>query len=99
MENNALGAISCICVIAGKLPVLFVSHAGGDWQFYCSDKNHDFESNSAMRRELKLICISHLVEMDNTLESILNLPVDMGAERNFVGGEWTVFENADEEQA
>lgn len=92
-----LGVITCRCVLETKKPVLFVSHAGGDWQMYCDDANHDFEDELAMKNELVVVHVVHLLAQDATLNEIADLPVDMGAERSHVGSSWVRFENADEE--
>lgn len=93
--KNKLGVITCRCVLEQKKPVLFVSHAGGDWQMYCSDANHDFEDEETIKNEMVVVHVAHLLARDTTLNDIANLPVDMGAERSHVGGAWTRFENAD----
>lgn len=90
-----LGVISCRCVVFDKKPVHFVSHAGGDWQFYCSDKAHDFNS-STIEQDLVLVGVVHLIEDDPTLDELSILPVDMGAERECVGGGWQLFEDKDD---
>jgi len=90
-----LGGIACRCVIDGVRPVGFVSHAGGDWQFYCSDREHDFDDAAAMRRDLTLVHVWHLVAMDPSLEELADLPVDMGAERQSVGASWERFDDKD----
>jgi hypothetical protein len=92
-----LGVITCRCVTEKNEPVLFVSHAGGAWQMYCRDTNHDFEDEMAMKRELVLVHVAHLVARDATLNDISDLPIDMGAERSHIGGLWTRFENADDQ--
>jgi hypothetical protein len=92
-----LGVITCRCVLEAKKPVLFVSHAGGDWQMYCHDTNHDFEDEVAMKNELVVVHVAHLLAHDATLNDVADLPNDMAAERSHVGGSWTQFENADEE--
>lgn len=91
-----LGTIACQCVISGAKPVLFVSHAGGDWQMYCHWRNHDFASNN-IARELKVVHVAHLVAQDPSLDDVSDLPVDMGAERAHVGGVWERFEDRDDE--
>lgn len=91
-----LGVITCRCVLETKEPVLFVSHAGGEWQMYCRDTNHDFEDEEAMKKELLLVHVAHLLAQDTTLNEISDLQMDMGAERSHVGGSWTRFENADD---
>lgn len=92
-----LGTIACQSVISGTKPVLFVSHAGGDWQMYCHWKNHDF-SSSNITQELKTVHVAHLVNLDSTLNAVADLPVDMGAERTQIGGPWERYEDRDDEQ-
>jgi hypothetical protein len=91
-----LGTIACACVVTERKPVLFVSHAGGDWKMYCHWKNHDFADPQVLRNELVPIHIAHLVALDPTLEDVADLPVDMGAEREHVGGAWQRYEDKDE---
>jgi hypothetical protein len=94
--SDSLGVIICRCVLETTEPVLFVSHAGGDWQMYCRDTNHNFEDELAMKSELVVAHIAHLVAQDPTLNEISDLAVDMGAERSHVGGAWTGFKDSDE---
>lgn len=91
-----VGTITCRCVVERGAPVLFVSHAGNDWQMYCSDKNHDFEDEAAMQRDLVVVHIAHLVRQDSTLDELSSLPEDWGAERSAVGKAWTTFEDRDD---
>jgi hypothetical protein len=93
--SDQLGTITCKCVAHAGKPVLFVSHAGGDWQFYCSDSNHDFNDDAANKRDLVLVHIAHLVAQDPSLDELFDLPVDMGAERESVGSPWTRFPDSD----
>ena len=92
-----LGTITCHCVLRDSAPVLAVSHAGGDWQMYCSFEAHDFDSEAAMAKELTVVHIAHLTRMDPTLEQIADLDVDTGAERTCVGGAWTRFADRDDD--
>lgn len=92
-----LGVIACHCVVSGEKPVLFVSHAGGDWQMYCHDSNHDFTSRDAMLRELCTVHVAHLLALDPGLQALADLPVDMGAERASAGSAWTRFPDADDD--
>lgn len=64
---------------------------------YCDEKNHDFEDERAMKRDLVLVHIAHLVAKDHTLHEVVDLPIDMGAERIEVGGKWTRFRDEDDE--
>ena len=94
---KALGTITCRCVMEKSKPVLFVSHAGGDWQMYSHYNNHDFESQEAMEKDLFVVHVAHLLACDPTLELLADLPVDMGAERKAVGSEWTWFVDSDDD--
>lgn len=86
--SENLGTIACRCVVTGDKPVLAVSHAGGDWQMYCAFDAHDFNDPSLYGRLLVTVHIAHLVNLDNTLVDVAELPVDVAAEREFVGGPW-----------
>lgn len=91
-----VGTIACRCVVEEGKPILFVSHAGGDWQMYCHDSNHDFDDEEALKEVMRVVHIAHLVARDPTLNQISDLPEDMGAERTEVGGRWTRFEDKDD---
>jgi hypothetical protein len=92
-----LGVVTCRCAIEQSKPILFVSHAGGDWQMYCDDKNHDFDDVLAIKRDLVLVNVSHLLATDPSLNVIADLPIDMAAERETVGSCWTQFSNSDDD--
>jgi hypothetical protein len=77
--------------------VNFVSHAGGDWQMYCDDKAHDFNDPKVLKNDLALVHVAHLLAKDGTLEEIADLPIDVGAERDYVGGPWIRFEDKDDD--
>ena len=93
---EALGVIACQCVITGRKPVLAASHAGGDWQLYCGWDAHDFNDDVAMRNELRLVHVAHLLVSDPSLADLADLPVDMGAERAARGLPWVRYEDKDE---
>ena len=92
-----LGVFACTCVIFKDQPVCFVSHAGGGWQMYCSDKNHDFEDEEGLLKEIKTVHIHHLLCKDPTLNEVCDLPVDMGAEREYAGAPWKYFPDKDDD--
>lgn len=92
--NNS-GSITCKCVLSEEKPVLFVSHAGGDWQMYCDWRNHDFSDPVVLKNDLALVHIAHLLARDPTLAELSDLPADMAAERKFIGDPWERYEDAD----
>jgi len=92
-----LGTITCRCVLFEGQPVLFVSHAGGDWQMYCDWRNHDFSDPDVLKNELVLAHVGHLVACDPTLNEVADLPADMAAERSRVGGPWERYADSDDE--
>lgn len=93
---DSLGILTCRCVLSGDRPVLVASHAGGDWQMYCSWDAHDFDDDDAMVEELLLVHVTHLVAADPSLAELADLPVDMGAERKAPGQPWTHHEDRDD---
>jgi hypothetical protein len=94
-----LATVACRCVIERGAPVLFVSHAGNEWQMFCSDKNHDFDDDVAMDKDLTVVDIAHLLAQDPSLNEIADLPADKGAEREAPGAQWRIFDDADDEVA
>lgn len=64
---------------------------------YCRDTNHDFGDEAALKDELVVVHVAHLLARDPTLNEISDLPVDMGAERAHVGDSWTRFEDTDDD--
>lgn len=94
--DEDIGVFTCRCVLERQKAVLFVSHAGGDWQMYCHYSNHDFENEDALSKEITVVHVAHLLAMDPTLTEVADLPIDMGAERGHVGDNWIRFEDSDE---
>ncbi|MEN9984340.1 MAG: hypothetical protein RI918_2309, partial [Pseudomonadota bacterium] len=50
-----------------------------------------------LKNDLKLVHISKLLLNDPSLNEIADLPIDTGAEREYVGGLWTRFADKDDE--
>jgi len=70
-------------VIKDMQPVLHVRHSMcGEWQFHCG--NDDYSAKNIM-----LVSLSKLLDCDNTLDDIFDLPLNCSASRAFVGDEWT----------
>lgn len=80
----------CSHIYQNTKPVLLVSHEDGDWQFLCGE-GHD------KNEKPKVVCVSHLVERDPTLNEIADIPEDYEAERSHLGADWIITKVTDEE--
>ncbi|KAB2896748.1 MAG: DUF4262 domain-containing protein [Kofleriaceae bacterium] len=75
-----VAAFICGHVFHRERPVLLVNHApDGDWQLLCGDVHHDGP---------RLVGLSHVIDEDESLRAILDLPEGWEAERELVGGPW-----------
>lgn len=97
MFSPSTPVITCRCVLERGEPVRFVSHAGGDWQFYCHDSQHDFDDEAHLRAQICVAHLGHLLERDASLHELADLDVDMGAERASLNTPWQRFANADDD--
>ena len=79
--SENLPAFICSHIFHETKPILLVCHDGGDWQFLCGE-NHDIDEMP------KVVCISHLIERDPSLNELADLPNGWEAERNKQGGKW-----------
>jgi len=70
-------------VLDGSEPILLVSHDEDDhgWQF--------IGSSDAQVADGRLVCLSHIVELDPTVRDVADLEPGWQAIRECVGGEWT----------
>lgn len=81
-ENKAI--FTCNHVLEGE-PILYVTHdSDGDWQFLCGQDNHTEEN-------AKIISLKQVVELDNTVNDLYEMPKGVGAERDSVGAKWIPF--------
>lgn len=62
--------------------MLLVSREGGDWQFLCGGIDH-YDALEPYH-----VSVGILLDADQTLNQISDLPVDWEAERTEVGGDW-----------
>ena len=66
-------------------PILYVEHdKEGDWQFLCVQIDHSLEN-------AKIISLKEIVELDNTMNDLYEMPIGVGAERIKVGKKWNPF--------
>jgi len=63
-------------------PILLVSRAEGDWCFLCGDEHDD---SASMYRVVGMV---HLLELDPTLQLVLDLPSEWEAERKSKDDPW-----------
>jgi hypothetical protein len=75
-------AYACIHVFEGSRPILLVSRADGDWCFLCGG-NH---ANDAS--DYRVVGIGHVIESDEALLELHDLPIDWEAERQSADSSW-----------
>jgi hypothetical protein len=67
--------------IEQQKPILRVVHDNdGDWQFLTGDQMPD---------DIKIVALEELILRDKTLNEVFDLGYGEGAEREFIGGQWT----------
>lgn len=82
LENKAV--FTCTHILEGE-PILYVSHdMEGDWQFLCCQDNHSEEN-------AKVVSLKEIVELDNSVNDLYEMPKGVGAERDFIGKKWIPF--------
>lgn len=73
-----------------KKPILRVVHDhDGDWQFLTGDQ---------MPEDMKIVALEQLILRDKTLNDVFGLGYGEAAERDFIGGKWTLSKVAREER-
>ena len=70
----------CSHVFRNERTIRLVSHEDGDWQFLCGETDHGDDGH--------LVGIEHLIERDQTLLEVLDLPSDWEAEREDMSKPW-----------
>ena len=78
-ENN-LGIFVCPHVFKGTRPVLLVIHEDGDWQCLCGKEDHDENGH--------LVGVGHLIEKDQSIDELFDLPDGWEAERVSKNDAW-----------
>jgi hypothetical protein len=63
-------------------PILLVSRADGDWQFLCGMQHNPDDIPH-------VIGLLHILEIDPSLQAIMDLPAEWEAERADVSSLWT----------
>lgn len=74
-------AYTTIFVLQGSLPIVEVYHDhDGDWQFLCGTSNE--------AAHVKLVCLGCLIERDQSLFGLADLPAGWSAVRTSPGQTW-----------
>jgi hypothetical protein len=81
LEQSHLITYVCSHVFENTRPILYICKEDGDWQFLCG-KYHEADEIP------RVVGLGHLIERDNTLLEIMELPDNWEAERNEIGGAW-----------
>ena len=69
-------------------PILRVYHDfDGDWQF------HGASDQPSSPSVIKLVCLEDIVELDSSLNELIDLPYGWGAKRTHLSGKWQLFKN------
>jgi len=74
-------AVICSHVFEHTRPVLLVCREDGDWQFLCGGRDHTHQS-------FHLVGMNHVLDRDESLKELLDLPKDWNAERADVRSPW-----------
>ncbi len=83
-ENTA--CIVCNHVLDNQHPILYVTHDedDGGWQFLCGQDDHTQD-------DAKIISLKQVVEIDQTINELYDLPLGIGVMRNDVKSKWFTF--------
>ena len=77
--KNEVGVLVCGHVFRRESPVLLVCRTGDDWQFLCGADHDDIP---------KVVGLNHILERDQSLLEVRNLPPEWEAERSDVNSAW-----------
>ena len=76
--------------LENKQPILRVVHdEDGDWQFLTGDQMPD---------DIRIVALQELTKRDLTLNEVFDLEYGESAERDSLGGEWTRYDESEEEE-
>ena len=83
-DSEYKAIFTCPHILAGA-SILYVTHdIEGDWQFLCEHDSHTEEN-------AKIITLKQVVELDNTVNDLYEMPKGVGAKRDSVGAKWIPF--------
>ena len=71
-------------VVVENSPIVYVSHdEEGDWQVFSSEEDIEIEDSM-------VVSLGEILEIDQSVEKILNLPINSNATRKSIISEWIV---------
>ena len=84
--DKKLGVVICKHLVEEKLPTLHViRYADGEWAFSCGVDHHNKDGSDYV-----WVDIDHILSVDETIHSIAGLLSGFWAERDVIGGKWTL---------
>jgi len=90
-DNKNLAVFSTTNVMKKKKLIVHVSHdEEGDWQFFAKE--------APLSKNAMLIGLSQVLELDDTLLELENLPVGFRADRNTKEDPWRISKIIEEEE-
>ena len=77
---------TCDHVMNRQRPILLVSHEeeDGSWMFMCGQDDHT-ETN------YKIVSLRNIVDIDNSVNALSEMPLGCGAERETVNDKWNGY--------
>jgi hypothetical protein len=81
VQPPEIPAFVCSHVFGASKPILMVSREDGDWQFLCGGQHPALETP-------RVVGLNHLLERDETLAGVLDLPENYTAERKSPLEDW-----------
>ncbi len=85
IDVEQTACITCNHILENNAAVLFVSRDDDDemcWQFLCGGE-HEAE-------DARIISLQQIIDIDNSLLQLLNIPVGSSASRNNINAEWEI---------
>jgi len=90
-ENENVSCIVCDHVMNREREILLVTHDMGDgqWGFLCGEEDHNMEN-------YKLISLKEVIEIDNSVNELYEIPLGFGATRGTQEQKWKPFKQEKE---
>jgi hypothetical protein len=89
-DSSDTACFVCDHVLSRQRPILHVTHDhDGYWQFICGQNDHD-EING------KIISIGQATAIDSTINTLYEMAIGVGADRQSVNDNWKPYKLADE---